>query len=156
MRDAMAGPDQPARAARRRWRALGLTVATVAATCATAVATTVPASASAQTLINDTFGGATTTANVVTLSNTAGLPCLTGGTDTSAVPIPGCPSAPEVPGALRLTDLGFQEATGAQYGTDVPTGEGLSISFDMAQYGGSGADGVSFLVARAPPAPTAL
>jgi hypothetical protein len=78
-----------------------------------------------------------------------GKACLSAGTNTSQTPIPGCVDPaidPVGSGVLRLTTL--QGNTGfALFNEALPTSGGLDISFQQAQYGGSGADGLAlFLV----------
>jgi hypothetical protein len=75
--------------------------------------------------------------------------CLTAGADTGAAGIPGCQSPaqdPEGSGVLQLTSLtgngGF-----ALHNVALPTSAGLDISFNEAQWGGSGgADGLALIM----------
>lgn len=79
-----------------------------------------------------------------------GSACLTSSTNTTQSPIPGCGlAAPDQDGsgALRLTPLTTGRVGFVTYNKALPTTGGLDISFKQAQYGGSGADGLSlFLV----------
>jgi hypothetical protein len=89
--------------------------------------------------------------------------CLTAGINTAATPVPGCAlSTPDAvdSGALRLTSATDSEEGGVFYNTSFPTQEGLDISFNSYQYGGTGADGIGFILAAADPTnpapPTAI
>jgi hypothetical protein len=127
---------------------------------ATAALWAAPASAGAQQLLSDPFSGATTSSPLVSLnSNSPGFPCLTAGTDTTSTPVAGCGLATPDPvgsGVLRLTDANIGEAAGVLYDASFPTSAGLDITFDQYQYGGNGADGISFDLAVSPPQPTAI
>jgi hypothetical protein len=94
-------------------------------------------------------------------ANSAGLPCLTAGSDTAQTPIQGCasPAVDASNGALRLTTTGGNQASGVGATSAIPITQGLDAAFDSAQYGGSGADGIAFyLVATDPynPAPPTI
>jgi hypothetical protein len=78
------------------------------------------------------------------LSNPAAL--------TSAAPIPGCGSASGSIEGLQLTTNGQSEQGGLAYGLSVPTSAGLDATFDTYQWGGDGADGISFFLAATDPA----
>jgi hypothetical protein len=49
-------------------------------------------------------------------------------------------------GALRLTSGAAQQAGFALYNSALATSRGLSVTFDFASYGGTGADGLSFFL----------
>jgi serralysin len=49
-------------------------------------------------------------------------------------------------GILKLTSAEFTQASFSLYSTPVDATQGLSISFDFYSYGGSGGDGLSFIV----------
>lgn len=68
------------------------------------------------------------------ISQPGGLP---GG--TSAIDSPG-------QGALRLTNAAGSQGSFVIYDQAIPASDGLTISFDMYLYGGSGADGISFFL----------
>jgi len=83
------------------------------------------------------------------ISGWPGKSCLTAGTNTGQTPIAGCGlGAPDAAGsgALRLTAAQGSSAGFALYNKSLPTTGGLDITFDQAQYGGSGADGISFFL----------
>ena len=89
-------------------------------------------------------------------SGTAGknIACLTASGSTTQTPIPGCSASPSDPsgsGALRLTSAADNEDGGVSYATSVPSSQGLDVTFDTYQYGGSGADGILFYLAGADP-----
>ncbi len=113
-----------------------------------------------QSLINDPFTGPTTSAPVVEpTNNTRGFPCLTAGTNPASTPVAGCNLAtpdPSGAGVLRFTNTGGFEASAILYDNSLPTADGLSITYRDYQYGGNGADGISFDLAVAPPQPTTV
>ena len=83
------------------------------------------------------------------ISGWPGASCLTAGSDTTQTPIAGCGlDTPDAAGhgALRLTPAQGSSAGFALYNKALPTTGGLDITFDQAQYGGSGADGISFFL----------
>ena len=108
------------------------------------------AAASGDTLLLESFTGASVSDPGGWVSG--GFPgynaCLTAGSDTTATPIPGCQNPaidPSGSGVLQLTSLvgngGF-----ALRNVALPTSAGLDISFQQAQWGGSGADGLALLL----------
>lgn len=104
--------------------------------------------ASAATIAGETFGGVSTPANTWISGGTTGA-CLTAATTSAANSIPACPSGPLDTvgnGALRLTRNAGNQSGFAIYNTPVSASQGLDISFDMFQYGGTGADGISFFL----------
>jgi FG-GAP-like repeat len=56
-------------------------------------------------------------------------------------------------GALRLTTTAPQQAGFALYNAPIATSGGLTIEFDLASYGGSGADGITFFLVDGSSAP---
>ncbi|NNN20526.1 MAG: hypothetical protein HKL80_00800, partial [Acidimicrobiales bacterium] len=95
------------------------------------------------TFENRTESGRLGLPNVVGSTNVA---CLTAGTNTSQVPIPGCNLAtpdPQGQGALRLTAALNNQAGGVTMTSAFPTTSGIDVTFDTYQYGGTGADGIS-------------
>jgi hypothetical protein len=82
--------------------------------------------------------------------------CLTGSGDIAQTPIPGCPAAGSLGGAgvqpgLQLTGLRTNSEGGVAYSSSVPSSLGLDVRFNSFQYGGSGADGISFFLAASDP-----
>jgi len=82
-------------------------------------------------------------------------PCLTALNDSNpaislsqSTTLPGCSNNPDTngTGALYLTSNDNQQAGTMLYNQALPTAGGLNISFYQAQYGGNGADGISFFV----------
>jgi hypothetical protein len=109
-------------------------------------------------LIAETFTGTTTASTLWSLpgtpddsANPSNAVCLTGGGNTAQAPIPGCGSAVS-PGALELTAAGNDQEGGVAYSLSVPTIDGVDAAFDTYQFGGDGADGISFFLAAANPA----
>src|SRR5947209_2093648 len=84
--------------------------------------------------------------------------CLTAGTVTTQLPIPGCNLAtPDASGSgtLRLTTNVGTKVGSAFYQTSLPTSAGLDIKFDTYQYNAtsaSGADGIGFALTAVDPA----
>src|SRR4051794_13525303 len=84
--------------------------------------------------------------------------CLTAGTLTGQLPIPGCNLAtPDASGSgtLRLTTNTGNKVGSTFYQTSLPTSAGLDIRFDTYQYNAvsaSGADGIGFALTAVDPA----
>jgi len=121
------------------------------------LAVTVPAAAvGATTIGGETFSGTTVTSPFwqsggvgSTLAGWPGKGCLTAGTDTAATPVPGCNlGSPDADGSgvARLTPSDFSRAGYLLFNDPLPINYGLDITFHQAQYGGSGADGISFFI----------
>lgn len=117
----------------------------------------------ASPLAGETFGG-TSTPNGAWLSGGGGgsEACLTSAPSDVAGSIPACaggPLDPDGQGFLRLTPTAQFRSGYAIYNTAIPSGQGLSVNFDMYQYGGNGADGIAFFLidgAASPSAPGAF
>ncbi|MCK8475673.1 DUF7507 domain-containing protein, partial [Microbacterium aurugineum] len=58
----------------------------------------------------------------------------------------GVPAAGTSPGWLQLTDVEFRRTGGMVFNRALPSTAGLSIEFDQAQFGGTGADGIGFFL----------
>lgn len=135
-------PGQPGRAA-------NLTVGTVLA----ALLAPGPAALADEPgtlLLEDDFMHSSVTAAYVT-GGRGFAPCLTAGEDATADPVPGCalPAGqrdPEGAGALRLTEASANQAGFLLYDRALPTKAGLDITFHQYQWGGTGADGISFFL----------
>lgn len=115
------------------------------------------AAASPMTLVTESFTSASTTSANWVLPAASGSAaandaCLTAGTDTSQLPVPGCAQGASgtVPG-LQLTTNGFNQEGGLAYGLSVPTSQGLDVTFTTDQYDGGGADGLTFFLAGSDP-----
>jgi hypothetical protein len=82
--------------------------------------------------------------------NTSANPFLTARGTVAASPdgLPGTANPIDQPGqgALRLTGAATDQATFVIYNEAIPSNAGLSITFDLFSYGGSGADGISFFL----------
>ena len=147
---------RPRRVGRRPSRLIAaLAAAGVALTVgAVGVATTPPAAADepGTVLLEDDFMSATTTATQYVVGGKEGSStvkaCLTAGANTAQAPVPGCGGAVDTSGsgALRLTRA-VGDANGyLLYNKPLPTKAGLDITFNQYQYGGTGADGISFFL----------
>jgi uncharacterized repeat protein (TIGR01451 family) len=131
-------------------------------------------SAQAQTvLIEEEFSGTTANPNWTSGigSDVSEFPCLTSappnpnnpppnpGSFPTQQPLAGCPVGtlpdPAGNGVLRLTSINNNQAGFVFFRQPLPAGSGLIITFDIFQYGGTGADGISFfLVDGTQPEPT--
>ena len=81
--------------------------------------------------------------------------CLSAAGNATANPLASCaaPTDAQGSGKLRLTSSGTGLEGGVFATTSVPTSQGLDVTFNSYQYGGSfGADGIAFVLAAADPA----
>lgn len=111
-------------------------------------------------LFSETFAGRSTTNWIAGGTPSA---CLTAGYESGG--IPGCPGGqggvtgslpdPNGNGALRLTNNTSNRAGYAIYTANIPTANGLDITFDYYAYGGNGADGSTFMLIDGAANPTA-
>ena len=101
-------------------------------------------------LITDSFQGATVSDpwNIISGPNSV---CLTGSSNTSGTPIPGCSSTATTPGSLQLTNNSNTQVGAILYGSNLDTSKGLDISWNSYQYNGTGADGINFIMAAVDP-----
>lgn len=125
--------------------------------CAGATLLSVPPSAHADTLLIESFTNGTVANAADWVAGGSGgseqgwpaAACLTAGSSTAQTPIKGCAaSSPDASGsgALRLSPATNDDAGFTLYNHALPTSGGLDITFDQAQYGGSGADGIGFFL----------
>jgi hypothetical protein len=80
--------------------------------------------------------------------------CLSAAGNAAANPLASCTTATDVQGSgkLRLTSSGTGLEGGIFASTSVPTSQGLDVTFNSYQYGGSfGADGIAFVLAAVDP-----
>jgi Putative Ig domain len=84
-------------------------------------------------------------------TNTA---CLTASGNSMANPLASCLAATDAQGSgkLRLTNTSTFVEGGIFASTSVPTSQGLDVTFNSYQYGGTGADGIAFVLAAVDPA----
>ena len=81
--------------------------------------------------------------------------CLTAAGNATANPLATCPTATDAQGSgkLRLTQNITNQEGGVFASTSVPTSQGLDVTFNSYQYGGTqGADGLAFVLAAVNPA----
>lgn len=132
--------------------------AVVAASAVALVATTTvvlaPSQASAAgggtTLLEDSFMNGSVTSTKYKIGGSGFTPCLTA-SGTANANVPGqCSGASDTPGtgALRLTNAVGNQAGFLLYDHALPTKAGLDIEFQFYQYGGDGADGISFFLTK--------
>ena len=113
--------------------------------------------ANASALTNETFSGVSTVANAWISGGVGSAACLTSATNSAANSIPACSGGPYDTvsnGVLQLTPDTGASSGFAIYDTPVSTSEGLQIAFNMYQYGGNGADGISFFLINGTASPT--
>jgi uncharacterized repeat protein (TIGR01451 family) len=111
-------------------------------------------------LFSETFAGRST---INWIAGGTPSACLTAGYVSGG--IPGCPGGqggvtsnlpdPNGSGALRLTNNVSNQAGYAIYTANIPTANGLDITFDYYAYGGNGADGSTFMLIDGAANPTA-
>ena len=141
----------------RRVTAAGLLVTAFASGVTVSAA---PASAAGTALFNQPFHDNTVDgpAGSVTLPATptkTNVACLSAAGNATANPLASCPAPtdPQGSGKLRLTSSGTALEGGIFASTSVPTSQGLDVTFNSYQYGGSfGADGMAFVLAAVDPA----
>lgn len=113
---------------------------------------------SASSLTSETFSGISTVANAWVSGGSGGsVACLTAATSSASNSIPACSGGPfdsVGSGVLRLTPNTGTRSGFAIYNTPVSTSQGLQISFNTYQYGGTGADGISFFLIDGSQSPT--
>jgi hypothetical protein len=80
--------------------------------------------------------------------------CLTASGNSNSGSLLSCPATndPQGSGKLRLTAATTGETGGVFSATSVPTSQGIDATFNTYQYGGSGADGMTFALAAVNPA----
>lgn len=143
------------RSSRRGRIATGAVLTLVAAMVSVAGLTT-PAYAAGTTLFTQTFRQATIAAGGSDVVKPVGsnVACLTAGSNTAATPVPACSSSPTDSagsGALRLTSASGTLKGGVFAASSIPTANGLDITFDTHQWGGTSADGIAFVLAAVDP-----
>lgn len=106
----------------------------------------------AEILFSEPFTGRKTTNWIGGGSDAA---CLTAGFESGGIlgcvggatgGVTGVLPDPNNDGALRLTSSKIRQAGYVFYNTSIPTANGLDIAFDYYSYGGSGGDGLSFVL----------
>ncbi|MGL4339538.1 MAG: lectin-like domain-containing protein [Rhodoglobus sp.] len=131
--------------ARDRRRVIAALTATI---IAAALALGVGGSSSAATVVlSETFSSNTVSSAKFT---TAGnfTPCLTAPGGAGSVPSSCAAGATDVAGSgvLRLTSTAKGAAGAVMFDSPLPTRAGLDVSFTQYQWGGTGADGISFFL----------
>ena len=120
----------------------------LAAVAAIAAGLLVALPALASPLVSETFSHPTVTDPNWVAGGTGFTACLTAGSNTSQTPVPGCGGTTDADGSgvLRLTEAVGGEAGFLLYNKAQPLTAGLTVDFNVYQWGGSGADGVSFFL----------
>lgn len=108
------------------------------------------AAAPATVLVDETFSGSTIADGLI---RGTGTTCLTGATSSTsqmnACPVSQLgpvPSRGTTPGYLQLTDASGYKAGAVFYNRPIPASAGIDATFELYQYGGTGADGVTFFL----------
>jgi hypothetical protein len=121
----------------------------------------VPAYAAGSTLFNQPFKN--NTVDPAYPVNLPVLPAGTSGTNTACLTAAGNPTGTGLHscatntdaaglGTLRLTTTSTFQEGGLFGATSVPTSQGLDVTFNSYQYGGTAADGLAFVAAAVDPA----
>lgn len=112
----------------------------------------------AASLTSETFAGISTPEGAWISGGSGGsVACLTAASVSATGSIPRCSASPiDAPGSgvLRLTPNAGDRSGFAIYNTPVSAENGLNIAFDMYQYNGTGADGISFFLIDGNESPT--
>lgn len=135
------------RALRRRIRAAAALTTVTALVAGSVLALSAPASAAGTPLLQDDFTGNAVSSTEYALGGSF-TPCLTvaGGAGTRPTSCAEGAVNPVGGGALRLTSNGNELSGYLLYDRPLPTRAGLDISFNQYQWGGNGADGISFFL----------
>jgi hypothetical protein len=137
-------------------------VATLLISAAAAGFTVMPSSALAagtvlfnQPFHDNTVDGPAGSVSVPATPTKTNVVCLSAAGNSSANPLASCTTSTDAQGSgkLRLTSSGTGLEGGIFASTSVPTSQGLDVTFNSYQYGGSfGADGIAFVLAAVDPA----
>ncbi len=102
---------------------------------------------------NRTVDGTGTVTKPTSPSGT-NLACLTATGNSATPPLLSCSGTLDAQGSgkLRLTAASANQIGGIFGATSFPTSSGLDVTFNSYQYGGSSADGMSFVLAAVDPA----
>jgi hypothetical protein len=142
----------------RRWLVLLTTLGLLSTLLGLLPPTTAPADAAETPAFTNSFTSSTVdgAGSVTKPTSPSGTnqACLTASGNSSTPPLLSCSdtSDAEGSGALRLTPAAGNAVGGVFASTGFPTDRGLEVSFDSYQYGGSGADGIGFVLAAVDPA----
>ncbi len=131
--------------------------------CAGVVAVAVPAAhAAAGTVLfnqpfhDNTVDGPAGSVSIPATPTKTNVACLSAAGNSTANPLASCTTASDAQGSgkLRLTSNGLGLEGGIFASTSVPTSQGLDVTFNSYQYGGTspGADGMAFVLAAVDPA----
>ena len=153
------GPGM-ARSYRRMASWAAATALLISATAVVITVTAPPAAAAGTVLFNQPFHDNTVDGTVGSVSLPAApsktnVACLSAAGNVTANPLASCSTATDAQGSgkLRLTSSGTGLEGGVFASTSVPTSQGLDVTFNSYQYGGSfGADGIAFVLAAVNPA----
>jgi large repetitive protein len=107
-----------------------------------------------QSFHDNTVDGPAGAISLPTAQSGTNAACLTAAGNASANPLASCPTAtdPQGSGKLRLTSATTTQEGGVFASTSIPTSQGLDVNFNSYQYGGTGADGMAFVLAAVNPA----
>src|ERR1700735_2176048 len=108
-----------------------------------------------QSFHDNTVDGSAGSVSLPATPTKTNVACLSAAGNAAANPLPSCTTAtdPQGSGKLRLTSSGTGLEGGGFAITSVPPSQGLDVTFNSYQYGGSfGADGIAFVLAAVDPA----
>ena len=139
----------------------GLRAALVAVLVLAGLAVWAPArvaAATGSTLFVQSFANNTVNSaypvSVPTAQSGTNSACLTASGNSTSGPLLSCPTSNDGQGSgnLRLTAATGGQTGGVFAATSVPTSQGIDATFNTYQYGGTGADGMTFVLAAVNPA----
>ena len=143
-------------------RIVSCALAATLAVCAAVAVVAVPAAnASAGTVLfsqpfhDNTVDGPAGSVTLPTAPTGGGnFACLSAAGNAIKNPLASCTSSPDAQGSgkLRFTAATTGQEGGVFANTSVPTSQGLDVTFNSYQYGGTGADGMAFALAAVNPA----
>ncbi len=137
---------------------VGVVIMAVVLTSLSFVVAPTPARAAGTVLFQNAFNDRTVdgTGTVTKPTPTSGTngACLTATGNSATLPLLSCSTTGDAQGSgkLRLTDATGNQIGGVIGGASFPTSNGLDVTFNSYQWGGGGADGLSFLLAAVDPA----
>src|ERR1700733_13659259 len=107
-----------------------------------------------QSFANNTVNTAYPVSVPAPQSGGANFACLTASGNSSSGSLLSCPANndPQGSGKLRLTAALTGQTGGVFSATSVPTSQGIDATLNTYQYGGTGADGMTFVLAAVNPA----
>src|SRR5258708_24672693 len=152
--------DRPRRRRSGRAVARAAAAALLIGSMAVGVTVSAPSALAAGTVLfnqpfhDNTVDGPAGAVSVPTAPTGTNSACLSASGNAIKNPLASCGSAAVSQGSgdLRFTDLTTTKERGVLASTSVPTSQGLDVTFNSYQYGGTRADGMAFALAGVDPA----